>query len=362
MKKDFKKIAFVFCCTLCVIAAVGFYSDMNLFGSDSREAMELVSEKALIPGGQSVGIKMDVKGVLVVGLEEVETEDKIVSPGYDAGIQIGDIILAINGEEVQYAYQVSDILKRMGDEATEDKMDVSVLISRNDENEIYTVKAVKDFETKEYKLGIWVKEKIAGIGTLTFYDQEENIYGCLGHGIYERKTKTLLEAGKGELLRTKVKSIKEGETGDPGEIRGIFYQEEQPIGNVYKNSEFGVFSRGIDGNSDKFMTSEAMVVATKEQIKIGKAYILTTINGSNVENFDIEITKINKQDEIDTKGLEIKVTDKKLLSYSGGIVQGMSGSPIIQDGRIVGAVTHVLVNDPTRGYGIFIENMLDAAS
>ena len=314
--------------------------------------VDIVSEKTLIPGGHSVGIKMDVKGVLVVGLEEIETADSIVNPGFDAGLQIGDIILSINDIEVSYAYEVTNIVKN-----SDGVLKMKVL--RGDNVLFYTINAAKDISTGEYKLGIWVKEKIAGIGTLTFYDPETNTFAALGHGIYERKTSMLVEAGGGELLKTEVNSIKEGESGTPGEIRGIFYDQNIPLGNVFKNSKHGIFASGI--NIEEINLAEPMVIGTKDQIKTGKAYILTTIEGTEVEKFEIKITKINKHNDQGNKGIELKVTDENLLSNSGGIIQGMSGSPIIQDGKLVGAVTHVLVNDPTRGYGIFIENMLEAA-
>ena len=230
---------------------------------------------------------------------------------------------------------------------------------RGDSTENFTIKAAKEHNSGTYKLGIWVKEKIAGIGTLTFYDPDSNTFASLGHGIYERKTNTLVEAGGGELLKTEVNSVKEGESGLPGEIRGVFYEQEVPLGNLYKNSQYGIFAHGE--NVDELNMAEPMAVGSQEDIKTGKAYILTTIEGSKVERFEIEITNVNKQKKPSSKGIEIKVVDEKLLKHCGGIVQGMSGSPIIQEGKIIGAVTHVLVNKPDTGYGIFIENMLEAA-
>ena len=184
-----------------------------------------------------------------------------------------------------------------------------------------------------------------------------NVFAALGHGIYESKTETLLEAGDGKLLRTEVKSIKEGEAGVPGEIRGIFYEYELPLGEVKKNCEYGIYSIGT--NKDELNMAEPMIMATQDQIEEGPAYILTTIDGDKVEKFEINISKVNRQREAGSKGLEIEVTDKRLLAYCGGIVQGMSGSPIIQNNRIIGAVTHVFVNNPTKGYGIFAEWMVE---
>ena len=351
MKKKIKKALAVFVITICVISGVGFA--VNHF-QQAKEAVQVVSERVLVPGGQSVGIQMDVKGVLVVGLEEIETEDAVISPGYDAGVQIGDMILSVNGEKVSYAADVTETVNRAMSENPSRPLELQIL--RKEEEQSLEVTPVKDTETGEYKIGIWVKEKIAGIGTLTFYDPRTNIFAALGHGIYENRTGALLNAGKGNLLRTEVKSIKEGKAGKPGEIRGIFYGNEKPIGDVLLNSKFGIYSKGTD--FECFQLAQPVVMGSQEQVEVGDAYILTTINGDKVEPFDIKITKVNRQDTPDSKGMEIEVTDEKLLSYSGGIVQGMSGSPIIQNNRLVGAITHVFVNNPTKGYGIFVEWMI----
>ncbi|MCI8609164.1 MAG: SpoIVB peptidase [Firmicutes bacterium] len=346
-KKGFMKSGFIFLITLLIIGGIGFGSK---YMGESQEAMKVVSERVLIPGGQSVGIQMNVRGVLVVGLEEIETETGIVSPGYLAGLQIGDMILSINDQPVYYAGDVEKIVNQA-------KGKLHLQIQRKDEKMEFTLKPVKSYEDNTYKIGLWVKERIAGIGTLTFYDPSTGIFATLGHGIYESQTGTLLEVDKGELLHTEVKSIQEGSAGKPGEIRGIFYGSEPPLGKVKLNSQYGIYALSQENNILDGI--EPMVMATQDQIEEGPATILTTIDGNQVEAFEIEIEKVNQQDEIAGKGLEIKVTDKRLLSYSGGIVQGMSGSPIIQNNRIVGAVTHVLVNNPTKGYGIFAEWMVE---
>jgi len=347
MKRNIRKVLLIFCCTIGVICLSGIA--INLL-TESTETVKVVSEKVLIPGGQSVGIKMDVKGVLVVGLEEIETEDSVVSPGYDAGIQIGDMILSIDGEDVYYASEVTELIEAA-------KGSVNIKVSRKEQTLEFKVTPVREYKSGQLKMGIWVKEKIAGIGTLSFYDPETNVLAALGHGIYESKTNTLLSADQGELLPTEVKSIKEGVAGIPGEIRGIFYGDESPIGSVKENCEFGIYSKGT--NLEGINLGEPMVMARQEQVEEGPAYILTTIDGNKVEKFEIEITNVSKQKEADSKGIEIEVTDERLLSYCGGIVQGMSGSPIIQNDRLVGAVTHVFVNNPTKGYGIFAEWMVE---
>lgn len=350
MNNNRKKILGLFVLIICIIGGIGTVINHT---DSVRQAVEVVSERVLIPGGQSVGIKMNVKGVLVVGLEEIETKDAVISPGYNAGLEIGDFITSINGTEVSYAKDVSEIVNRVKNEK-EKKIKIKVL--RKQQEMDFELTPVKDINSGEYKIGLWVKEKIAGIGTLTFYDPKTNVIAALGHGIYESQTGTLLEAGDGELLRTEVKSIREGKAGVPGEIRGIFYSGDEPLGSVKKNSGFGIYSKRTD--SSAFKNSEPIVMGYQEQIEVGDAYILTTIDGSKIEKFNIRITKVNKQNEPDSKSMEIKVTDDRLLKYCGGIVQGMSGSPIIQNNRLVGAVTHVFVNNPTRGYGIFAEWMV----
>jgi len=349
MKQNLIKSLILFCLVLTIVAVGGtIFQDY----SQTEDALQVVSEKRLIPGGQSVGIKMNVKGVLVVGLEEIETNVSVESPGYDSGLQIGDKILSVDGKEVLYAQDVTDIV-------ADSEKKVHIVASRNGKEFEIDVQPAKEYASGDYKLGIWVKEKIAGIGTLSFYDPDNEIFGCLGHGIYESKTGTLLEAKDGQLLWTEVKSIEGGISGKPGEIRGVFYNNSKPIGSVHRNCQFGIFARANKIDEDKL--GEPIPILYKENVKRGDAYILTTIDGTNVEKFSVKIIGTDVNNEDNTKGIELEVTDEKLIDRSGGIVQGMSGSPIIQDGKLVGAVTHVLVNDPTRGYGIFIENMLETA-
>lgn len=221
-KRRFLHCGMIFIMTLAIILAVGWISDWK---QQSEETVQLVSERVLIPGGQSVGIRMDVKGVLIVGLEEIETSEGVFSPGYEAGLQIGDMILSINGITVDNAADVERIVNENGT-----PLELDVL--RKKERKSFTLHPVKSTEDGRYKLGVWVKERIAGIGTLSFYDPQTNVYAALGHGIYESQTGTLLEAGNGQLLRTEVKSIREGEAGKPGEIRGIFYGDAAPLGKV----------------------------------------------------------------------------------------------------------------------------------
>ncbi len=298
----------------------------------------VVSERVLIPGGQSVGIQMDVKGALIVGVEK-----KI-------GPEVGDMIVAVNGQKVDGPDDVNRVVSGSGKA-------VQLTVIRNNKSMDFSVTPYYDKASREYKLGLWIKEKIAGIGTLSFYDPKTGSFAALGHGIYEAETGMLLETRTGSLLHTRVSQIKAGEKGVPGEIGGVIYDFQNPLGEIMKNTEFGIYGKGDDPQD--FDLDHPMVMAYQEEIEEGKAYILTTIDETKVEQFEIEITKVKNQNKADSKGLEFEVTDKKLLETCGGIVQGMSGSPIIQNNRIIGAVTHVFVNNPKKGYGIFVEWMVE---
>ena len=336
MNEKIKKCAFLFAGIIFFVACTGilFPDKLSvLTGTDN-----VVSERVLIPGGQSVGIQMSVKGALIVGVEK------------DSGPQAGDMIVAVNGKKVDGPNDVIEMVSGSG-------KPVEITVIRNKKELDYSITPYYDKESGEYKLGFWIKERIAGIGTLTFYDPKTNKFASLGHGIYEAETGTLLKTRSGSLLNTKVNQIKAGEEGVPGEIGGVIYDFQNPLGEIERNTEYGIY--GTADNAQDFNLSNPLVMAPREEIEKGKAYILTTIDGTKVEKFDIEITKIHHQNSPDSKGLEFEVTDKKLLKSCGGIVQGMSGSPIIQNNRIVGAVTHVFVNNPKKGYGIFAEWMVE---
>ena len=324
-------------------------------GEDSTAAAPVVAEKVLVPGGQSVGVKMDVRGVLVVGLEEIEGEDGTkVNPGLLSGLQIGDIIMTVNGTEVYRADEVQELIN-------EAKGTVRLRIKRNEETLSVDIDPVKSKKDGVYRLGIWVKDKTAGIGTLTYYDPADSSFGALGHGIADPETGAVLSVETGQLLQSQVQEVREGKSGEPGEIKGIFYHSDDPLGSLVKNSSYGVFGTAYHPIENPIYT-QPVAVGTKEQAELGKAYILSTLSNNEIKRFEIEIEKIEKQDTPSDKSMVIRVTDRELLEETGGIVQGMSGSPLIQNDRIIGAVTHVFVNDPQRGYGIFIEWMLNESA
>lgn len=313
--------------------------------------IQVLPETVLIPGGHSVGVKMDVKGVLVVGLEEIETKDGgKINPGLKAGLQIGDNILEVNGKKVDNAVGVQEEINKIQKMST-------LKVKRKNEIIRVQITPVLSKMDNEYKIGVWVKDRTAGIGTLTFYNPKDKVFGALGHAITDPETGTVLPVAEGELLRSKVESVKQGKAGEPGEIRGIFYEADAPLGNLQRNSVYGIFGNTLEDIKNPLFP-KPLSIGYQNEVKKGTAYILTTLEGNKIEKYEVSIEKINLQSKPDTKSMVIKVTDKRLLEKSGGIVQGMSGSPIIQGNKIIGAVTHVFVSDPERGYGVFIEWML----
>jgi stage IV sporulation protein B len=315
--------------------------------------VNVVNREYLVPGGNAIGVKLNTKGVLVVAVTDVLGIDgKRYNPAKDAGIKTGDSILEINNIKVKDAEHVVELLNQIQDSK------VKIIVERNKirfETEVAPIKSMQD---NCYRLGIWVRDKTAGIGTLTFYDDDSKIFGALGHGITDMDTGNLLNVEYGKIMNAKIANIEQGKRGSPGEIRGIFYETENVLGEIVKNSPYGIYGVMTD-EFMKFNKAKALPIGFKEEVKEGKAYILTTIDNDKTEKFEIEILKAQPQQFPNQKSMTIKVTDKRLLQKTGGIVQGMSGSPIIQDGKIIGAITHVFVNDPTKGYGIYIEWMLD---
>ncbi|MBE6065364.1 SpoIVB peptidase [Clostridium cochlearium] len=327
--------------------------NVNLFGIlkiKSISVNKVPAELSVYPGGQPIGVKLNTKGVLVVGLSDLEGEKgKITSPAAVAGIELGDSILEINGENIESGENISSIISKSNGEV------LKVKVERKDK---IIEKEVKAKKTKEgnYKIGLWVRDSTTGVGTLTFYDDKTKTFAALGHPITDIDTGVTLKVDKGEIVPSSIISIKKGLKGNPGELKGIFLDDKDPIGNIKNNTECGIF--GNVNNNIIYDYNRKMKVALRDEIKEGPAYILTTIQGERPKKYSINIEKLLPQGEAGPKSMLIKVTDKELLNKTGGIVQGMSGSPIIQNDKIVGAVTHVLINKPDTGYGIYIEWML----
>jgi len=310
----------------------------------------------LIPGGESIGVKLNSVGVLVVGYHLVHAKDGDRSPGEQAGIKIGDIITAINGHVVENMSDVKEYVRKAGDEGHP----IQLTVLRQDQKLQKMLQPVKDQNENKYRLGLYIRDSAAGIGTITFYDPKSRKYGALGHVISDVDTKQPIQVHHGEIVRSSVTSIDKGEDGRPGEKIATFPTDAKAIGNVAKNTPFGIFGT-LNKNVSNGLMTKPIPIALSDEVKEGPAKILTVVDGNHVEAFDIKILSSVPQKYPATKGLVIKITDPKLLKKTGGIVQGMSGSPIIQNGKLIGAVTHVFVNDPTSGYGVHIEWMLKEA-
>ncbi|TXL67929.1 SpoIVB peptidase [Cerasibacillus terrae] len=315
--------------------------------------VSVLKDKKVIPGGQSIGVELQTKGVLVVGHHLVSTDNGTESPGEDAKIQTGDVILKINKHDIKEMTDVKPIVEKAGKE----EQALNVTLKRGNKTMDTTLKPIKDKQSNEYRIGLYIRDSAAGIGTMTFIDPETKKYGALGHVISDMDTKKPVEIHNGTIVRSSVTSIEKGNNGTPGEKQAKFSVKDNKIGTIDKNSPFGIFGKLTkqitNGNYDKPLS-----IALPHEVKTGPATILTVVEGEKVEEFDVEIVNTTPQKKAATKGMVVKITDPKLLEKTGGIVQGMSGSPIIQNDKIVGAVTHVFVNDPTSGYGVHIEWML----
>lgn len=308
------------------------------------------SENLLIPGGMPIGIYMETDGVMVLGTDEIKSSDGSSTSPAKHLVKDGDYIVGIDEEEVENKQELIEVMQNLS------KKTVILHLRRKMEYINVKIHPAKDEEGK-YKLGIWVRDNVQGLGTITFLNANSE-FGALGHGIHDVDTSELLEISEGTLYETSIQNIKKGQNGSPGGMEGIIvYNHYNVLGSITSNTETGIYGK-IDRVDKVFKNQEAYPAASKEEIKTGKAYIRCAVSGE-VKDYEIQITKIDLHPGEINKGIEIRVTDEELLRITGGIVQGMSGSPILQDGKIVGAVTHVFVQDSTKGYGIFIENMLE---
>jgi stage IV sporulation protein B len=318
--------------------------------------VKVLSDLKVVPGGQSIGVKLNTLGVLIVGHHLVNTEQGKQSPGEIADIQVGDIITKINGKNILKMGDVSPFVKKSG----ESRQPLDVTIIRNGKIFHKSLTPLQDKNDHSYRIGLYIRDSAAGVGTLTFYDPESFKYGALGHVISDMDTKKPIKVNNGEILRSTVTSIEKGSNGHPGEKLARFSNDQKVLGDISKNSPFGIFGKLNDKLSNG-KWNHPLPIALSAQVEEGPAKILTVVEGSKVREFDVDVISSVPQKFPATKGMVIKITDPELLKITGGIVQGMSGSPIIQNGRIIGAVTHVFVNDPTSGYGVHIEWMLNEA-
>ena len=309
----------------------------------------------VMAGGHSIGVTMQMSGVLVVGFSTVtNASGEEREPARDAGVRIGDRIMTVNDTLITDDKDVADLVHHSGKLGQA----VNIGIIRDGEEELVTCQPVFCAETQSYRIGLFVRDTALGIGTLTFCEPTTGRYGALGHVITDSDTNEEVVCASGSIMPASVSIVHHGMIGHPGEKIGVTWEGAESWGTITKNTRCGIYGT-MSANIKNPFYPEALPIASRSQVREGQAQILTVVDGETIESFEIEIEKLRQQGSSVEKGMVLHVTDDSLLTRTGGIVQGMSGSPIIQDGKLVGAVTHVLVNDPTRGYGIFIENMIE---
>lgn len=311
--------------------------------------VNVIPNTVVIPGGEAIGLRLYTSGVLVVGMSEiVGTDNKTYSPYKESGIKEGDMIVKVDDEAVTCT---SDLISKVN-ECNGKEVEITYV---RDGNNYTTEMLPTKTEENEYKLGLWVRDAATGVGTITYYDPQSKMFGALGHGILDVDTNKLIDIAKGEVITSKIVSIIKGEKGSPGEVQGSI-DNGKVIGEVYKNTNFGIYGKLT--NTDILENGKELEIMPRDEVKTGKASIICTLDDNKREEYEIEIERVYTATNRSNKNMIIKVTDERLLEKTGGIIQGMSGSPIIQDGKFVGAVTHVMVNNPEKGYGIFADTML----
>lgn len=327
---------YIFVFLLCV------FTHSNVFAEGS----------SVIPGGQSIGVSLNYDGVYVDDLGEVTTyEGNSISPAKNAGIEPGNIVTKINGKTVK---TVDEMIRILNSGPTRESIDVTLRTIDGSEKTVNVISTTDSVDNK-IKLGIWAKDAASGVGTVTFLDTNTNEFVAVGHEISDAKTGVPVGNLCGDVFRCEIVGIRKGERGTPGELIGVYSENKLKIGTVTSSNKFGVV--GTVTNNENFIAgSEPLEKAANDEVITGEAFIFSNIESSRIEKYSINIEKVC-HDSDNGKDIIFRVTDENLLQKTGGIVRGMSGSPIIQNGKIIGAVTHVLVNDPVTGYGVFIDNM-----
>lgn len=320
--------------------------------------LAVVPEITVIPGGHSIGVVLKSRGVTVSKVVPVESDDgRRHNPAGDAGLREGDVILKCNGINVTSDEHLSYLIEKAGRSGSHVHLE-----GRRSDGSTFDLK-VEPFRCKKtgrFLIGAWVRDGMAGVGTLTFYDPDTGCYAALGHTVMDLDMSRPVDIQEGRIVRASVSAIDQGRRGRPGEKIGVFVDEHDVMGNIDRNTKFGIIGTLHVPPANPFF-KKPISVALPEQVRVGPAEVFTVVEGQEIRRFKCEILKVKKQSDPDSKGMVIRITDPELLSKTGGIVQGMSGSPVVQDGRLVGAITHVFVNDPSKGYGVFAEWMLKEA-
>jgi len=307
-------------------------------------------EIILVPGGTSIGVTLHTRGALVVGISTIVLSDgQKISPAAAAGIQAGDLVEKANGVEIENAEHLLEL-------CNESRDSVDLTIVRNGERMTVTVRPALDPADNVYRMGMWVRDSTAGVGTLSFYDPASNWYAALGHAITDVDTRSNLTVRDGEIVQSNIVDIVQGTQGEPGELRGTFNKESLPLGTIETNSQFGIYGKMYQEYRNPLFPN-GVPMAYPEDVKLGDAEILTTLNKDGIKAYRCKIIKVNQQSGPAPKGMVVEITDPVLMAATGGIVQGMSGSPIIQNGKLIGVVTHVFINDPTKGYCMYAQWM-----
>ena len=323
----------------------------NLFNIKNLK-VNVVKNDELYIGGDCIGLNLNSKGVVIVGSNYIITKNGNINPIESSNLKVGDVITHLNNFEINAVEDIQKVLRGY------DGGSLIVKAKRNNTEFVTQITPELDVQTNSYKLGIWIKDDAMGVGTLTYVKPDNLRFGSLGHAITDSDTGNNFEVSNGEVYKCNVIGIKMGKRGVPGEILGLFVQGKNIQGSIDKNVDVGVYGNLFE-NSELMLGKPKIKSGGRLTAKPGKAKILTTINGTQIEEFEIELIKTNYQSGGNSRNMVIKVTDKKLIEKTGGIIQGMSGSPIIQNGKIVGAVTHVFVNDPTKGFGLYLDWMIN---
>ena len=313
----------------------------------SGSAGSAYAAETVFIGGFPAGFIINSQGAEVVGICEVYSEQGILSPSRAAGLKVGDLVTGLNGSKVNAASDIEKALRGFKGDTT------NIEIYRDGEVFNLTITPLKDSGSGKYKIGLFVRDSMTGIGTVTYVKKDSLRFGALGHPVLNQQGE-LVPIEKSEVYLCSIVGVNKGQKGTPGELRGIIIKDKV-IGTADKNTQSGLY--GTINKNGAPLLKDALVMPVSSAAKPGKASVFTTISGTEAKEYSVSIVKVEKNDK-QNKNLVIKITDNALLNTTGGIVQGMSGSPIVQDGKLVGAITHVFVNDPTRGFGILIENMI----
>lgn len=326
---------------------------LKLFGVIPIKDIRITSveKKVLIPGGQSIGVMLHTRGALVVGLMDISRENgEKCNPAKKAGLQTGDIILEYDGIEIENAAHLSQLVGEYGEKK------VSLVILRDQIRLELQIQPEMDIQTKSYKLGAWLRDSTVGVGTLTFYDPESGHLAGLGHAITDFDTGEILTVKDGTIVESQIIDVVKGEAGTPGELKGSFTDAANALGSIERNTEYGIYGNAETELHNALYTY--LEAADRSEVELGKATLLCTVDGNGVKEYSCQIIKVYDQGTQSQRSFIIEIDDAALLEKTGGIVQGMSGSPIIQNGKLIGAVTHVFIDNPKRGYGVYVDWML----